>query len=131
MLSKQNNIATFWLAPGFRKFEAYEATAGFQKISDSHPFIPEEMHIIEDDETSYYKTTNPCKNQTLHAQPRKVNIDLTQEMENLKQHWSIPVVKLTHDEEGTSDEALLLRYHRNLGYISLLPSRHATNRGYT
>ena len=46
-------------------------------------------------------------------------MDLTQEMANPKQHWSIPVVKPTQDEEVIFDEALLLRYHRNLGYISL------------
>ena len=37
MLSKHNNVATFWLAPGFGEFEAYEATADFNKASNSHP----------------------------------------------------------------------------------------------
>ena len=59
ILSKHNNTATFWLAPRFKRNEAYEATVGFQKSFDSHPFIVEEVHIIEEDETSYYKTTDP------------------------------------------------------------------------
>ena len=58
MLSKHNNIATFWLAPRLRTFEAYPFSAGFQKASDSHPFIAEEVLIKEDDETSYCKSTN-------------------------------------------------------------------------
>ena len=45
-------------------------------------------------------------------------MDLTQEMVNPQQHWAIPVVKPTQDEEGMSDEALLLRYHRQFGHIS-------------
>ena len=39
MLSKHNNVATFWLAPGLREFEAYEATACFNAANDSHSFI--------------------------------------------------------------------------------------------
>ena len=51
MLSKHNNVATFWLAPGFRKFEAYEATVGSNEATDSHPFIADQVHIREEDET--------------------------------------------------------------------------------
>ena len=65
------------------------------------------MHIIEDDENSYCKSTNPLKDKTLRDQPRKVNMDLAQEMVSPQQHWDIPVVKLTQDEEGMSDEVLL------------------------
>ena len=39
MLRKYNNVATFWLAPGYRQFEAYDATAGFQEATDSHVSI--------------------------------------------------------------------------------------------
>ena len=81
-LSKHNNVATFWLAPGYRQFEAYEATAGFHKATDSKPFIAEEVHIIQDDDTSYRKTTNPWNTPTKQDQPRKVNMDITQDMVN-------------------------------------------------
>ena len=63
MLSKHNNVATFWLAPRFSQFEAYEATAGFHEASDSHSFIAEEVHIIGDDNAFYCKTTNLLKGQ--------------------------------------------------------------------
>ena len=76
------------------------------------------MHIIEDDKTSYCKSTNPWKDKTPHDQPRKANMDLTQEMVNPQQYWAIPVVKPARDEEGMSNEALLLRYHRLFGHIS-------------
>ena len=76
MISKHNNVATFWLAPGFREFEAYEATAGFHKASDSHPFIAEQVHIIENDETSYSKPANPWKSKPQQAHPRGVDMDL-------------------------------------------------------
>ena len=82
ILIKHNNVAAFQLAPGFRKFEVYKATAGFQKASNSHPLIVEEVYRIEDDDNSYRKPTHPWKDQTLHAQPQKVNMDLTQEMTN-------------------------------------------------
>ena len=58
MLNKHKNVVAFWLAPGLRQFEIYEATVGFNKLSDSHRFISEKVHIIEDDETSYCKSTN-------------------------------------------------------------------------
>ena len=45
-------------------------------------------------------------------------MDLTQEMVNPQQHWIIPVVKPTQDEEGMPDESLLLRYHMQFGHIS-------------
>ena len=64
MLSKHNNVATFWLAPEFRKFEAYEATACFHKSSDSHLFIADQVHIIEEGETSYCKPANPWTSET-------------------------------------------------------------------
>ena len=118
MISKHKNVATFWLAPGFRKFEAYEATTVFQKASDIHPFIAEDMHIIEENDFFYYKPTNPWKYQTQHVQPRKVNMGLNQEMKNPQQHYAIPAVKSTQDEEGISDEALLLGYHRQFRHIS-------------
>ena len=59
MLSKHNNVVIFWLAPDFRQVEVYEATASFQKATDSQTFIAEEMHIIEDNKTSYCKPKNP------------------------------------------------------------------------
>ena len=49
-LSKLNNVATFRLAPGFRQFEAYAATAGFHTHDNEYPIIAKEAHIIEDDE---------------------------------------------------------------------------------
>ena len=45
-------------------------------------------------------------------------MDLSQEIVNPQQHWAIPIVKPTQDEEGMSDEALLLRYHRQFRHIS-------------
>ena len=89
------------------------------------------MHIIEDDETSYCKTTNPLKDKTLHDQPRKVNMNLAQEMVSPQQHWAIPVVKPTQDEEGMSDEVLLLRYHRKFGHISFSRFQDMVNRSHT
>ena len=43
-------MATFRLAPGFRQFEAYAATAGFHTHDNEYPIIAKEAHIIEDDE---------------------------------------------------------------------------------
>ena len=107
-----NNVATFWLAPGYRQFEAYEATVDFQNKTDSQSFIAEEEHIIKDDETFYCNPTNLWTNKSQHDQPRHVNMDLTQEMVNLQQHWVIRLLNPAQDEEGISDEGLLLRYHR-------------------
>ena len=59
MLSKNSNIAIFWLPLGFREFEAYEATAGFTEANDSQPIIADQVHMIEDDEIPYCKPTNP------------------------------------------------------------------------
>ena len=84
----------------------------FKKASKNHPFIAEEVCIIEDDEISYCKSSKYFKDQTLHVQPHKVNVYPTQEMANPQQQWSIYVVKPTQDEEDMSDETLLLRYHR-------------------
>ena len=58
------------------------------------------------------------KDKTLRDKPRKVNMDLAQEMVSPQQHWDIPVVNLTQDEEGMSDEVLLFRHHRKFGHIS-------------
>ena len=77
MISKHNNVSIFWFAPGFREFEAYEATAGFHEVTDSHPFIADQVHIIEEDETSYCKSANPWKNEPQYAHPCKVDMDLT------------------------------------------------------
>ena len=59
MLSKHNNVTTFWITHGFREFEAYDATAGFHEVTNSHPFIADQVNIIEEDEISYCKPTNP------------------------------------------------------------------------
>ena len=63
MLSKHNNMTAFWFALGFREVEAYEATSGFNEASYRHHFIVEHVHIIEDDETSYCKLSNPWKSE--------------------------------------------------------------------
>ena len=39
ILSKHNNVAIFWLAPEFKEFEAYDATAGFNEAADSQTVI--------------------------------------------------------------------------------------------
>ena len=76
MLIKHNNVAIFWLALGFREFEAYEDTTGFHEASNSHPFIAYQVHIIEEEETSYYKPANPWKSEPLHVHHRKVDVDV-------------------------------------------------------
>ena len=118
MLSKHNNFATFWLDPGFREFEVYDTNSSFHEATDSHPFIADQVQIIEEDEISYCNHDNPWKSEPHHAHPRKVDMDLTIYISIFSKHWNIPLLEPTIDEEGISDEALLLRYHRKFGHIS-------------
>ena len=76
MISKHNNVAILWLAPGFREFDTYETATSFHEATDSHPFITNQMHIIEEDKTSYCKTANLWKSEPQYTLPRKVDIDL-------------------------------------------------------
>ena len=110
ILSKNNNVATFWLAPGFREFEAYEATADFNESSNSQPFIADQVHIIEESETSYCKSSNPWKSKPQQAHPRGVDMNLAKYKPS--KQWKIHMVEPTDNEDGMSDEALPLRYHR-------------------
>ena len=48
ILSKNSNVATFWLAHGFREFESNEANTGFIEVNNSQPIIVDQVHIIED-----------------------------------------------------------------------------------
>ena len=57
-LSKLNNIATFWLVPSFREFDAYETMAGITSATDIDPIISGEVYIIEDEELPYCKPLN-------------------------------------------------------------------------
>ena len=52
-------MAALWLTPGFRKLEVYEANVGFNEATDSHPFIADQVHLIEEDDTSYCKPASP------------------------------------------------------------------------
>ena len=47
-LSSTNNVATFYMAPRFREFEAYKVKAGFK--DDNKLILTEPVNIIEDDE---------------------------------------------------------------------------------
>ena len=49
-LNQKSNVASFRMAPGFRQFEAYEVTAGFDDNYDSDPLISQEAAIIENEE---------------------------------------------------------------------------------
>ena len=77
MLSKHNNVATIWVAPVFREFEAYEVAVCFHKASDSHPFIVDQVHIIKEDETSYCKPANLWNSEPQQAHPRSFDMSLT------------------------------------------------------
>ena len=54
-------MGTFRLDPGFRTFEAYQATARFNKTYEGDLVISHEAHIIEDDDIIYCKPVNPWK----------------------------------------------------------------------
>ena len=112
MLNANSNIATFRLAPGFREFEVYEAVAVFTAATDSNPLIAEQVHIIDDDEIRYCKTTNPWKVRPKQHHPRTVDMDLNKHISNPSDDMNIPIVQPTKDEEVITDEALILTYHR-------------------
>eukprot|EP00978_Attheya_sp_CCMP212_P030428 scaffold111925_cov48-Attheya_sp.AAC.1 len=51
-LSVATNVATFRTAPGYRKFDAFCAEAGFTSVDDEEPllFLCQEANLISDDE---------------------------------------------------------------------------------
>ena len=49
----------------------------FHESTNSHLFIEEQIHIIEEDDISYCKPVNHWKFQPLHVHPRKVDMELT------------------------------------------------------
>ena len=112
MLSAISNVSTFWLAPRFREFEAYEAVADFTAETDSNSLISDQVHIIEDDEILCCKPTHSWKVQPQQDHPRKVSIDLTTQITNPSKNRDIPIVQPNNDEEGMTYEALLLRCHK-------------------
>ena len=108
-------MATFTLAPGFRKFEAYEATAGLSDATDENPIIADETHIIKTEpqkQTPYCKPANPWKERhaVKHPSPNKQN-------NTPLQHMHIPIVE-TSEDKLAKDTSLLLHYHRRFGHIS-------------
>ena len=59
-LDKASNVATFHLAPGYNKFEAFCAEAGLDpKQEDTKPIIAEEARIVSDDEDDPMDMNDP------------------------------------------------------------------------
>ena len=128
-LSSDNNVATFYMAPTFREFEAYEVKAGFK--DSKQLIVTEPVNIIEDDEGNvpFILHPNPWKEgdiTKLEGGNNKVEGDNMSKPchtcmivpETKPLGYNIPIVEADTDEKSGSDEELLMQYHHAFGHIS-------------
>jgi hypothetical protein len=123
-------VASFRLAPGFRQFEAYEATAGFDSNYDSDPIISHEAAIIEDEEetATYCPPVNPWLEGGTQCTPTEVSIDMNKPVPLQPTVHGIPMVD-PEEDRAASDASLLLQYHRQFGHISFTKLKHMAKLG--
>ena len=103
------NVASFSIAPWFRRFEAYEATAGFDHNYNSDPITSQEAHIIEDEESANtnYQPTNPWMKVILTSKPTILSMDMNKPLRLQKTIQGIPIDE-SEDNEVTPNATLLL-----------------------
>lgn len=109
-------MASFRLAPGYRAFEAYQATAGFDNTQGRDLLISHEANSIDSDEVQYCKPDNPWKADK--ASPRTVKMDLDKTTQPKRLHRNNPMVDGDPMQIEGSNMALLHRYHQIFGHIS-------------
>ena len=118
------------MAPGFRKFEAYEATAGFDDNYDSDPLTYQESTIIEDDEcaTTYCHPINPWLQGGSSSTLIEVSMEMNKHVHLQPTFQEIPIAESKADEV-TPDATLLLQYHRQFGHISFTKLKYMAKMG--
>ena len=119
---KLNNEATFRMAPGYKEFEACEATAGFGEKYEDDPLLSNETHIIEDDDEIYCKLINYWKEEARKDQFQVIYIYLDKSAPPAHKYGKISVLEVEDKESGESNEILLLIIRQRVRHM--IPSPH-------
>ena len=120
-LGKTDNVATFFIAPGYRKFEAFCAKAEMDYAQEQlDPIIADETLVVSDDEDDIKNESinsslmDPKREDWSHPVDTIFDFDL-----NATKKRDIPnVIEDEEDHQATSNTAELLRYHHKFGHIS-------------
>ena len=131
-LGKDDNVATLYTAPGFRKFESFCATAGIDYEQETaNPIIATETLIVSDDdqENDSFENLSKEPQEEDWCQP----IDTTFEFQ-LNKGTGPAIIEAEDDESGikeqpTSNAAELLRYHHAFGHVSFLKLKEMAKMG--
>ena len=120
-LGKQDNVATFHTAPGFRKFEAFCATAEINYAEEQiNPIIAHETLVVTDDDED--ESAKDSSNST-SKEPQREDWCKPAEMEfdfnlNGPQKQRPNIIKNEEQNIPTSAIAELLRFHHQFGHVS-------------
>ena len=130
-LGKNDNVATFDLAPGYKQFDLFCQAAAFSDEDETSPLLAHEINIIPDDTeaddiTTPFQPSNVWKegdNQSQQSTPTStdMNIDTPQTTDStMPRKYNIPIVEddAPTTKAPTTVEAELLRYHQQFGHIS-------------
>ena len=146
-LSESNNVATFTLAPNFKRFQAFCAEAGLDPTTEDSNIttLTACPTLIPDEDTGMSKTDrveeqpqNPWTSKS-YPEPTDFNFDQAPQSETKGRKYGIPVVEdddtppiVQADEEerqDLTDSALLLRLHQQFGHISFSKLQEMARKG--
>jgi len=113
-LGKKDNVATFYLAPGFTKYQAFCTEIGNDLGTESEP-IAQPVNIIEDDETEDDVIPELVKPMTDRwSDPIPTDFEFTPSHHDANQ----PNVVLDEEEnQPMSDMAKLLKIHHQFNHL--------------
>ena len=117
-LGSEDNVATFALAPGYNKFDAFCAKADLDPdLEYMDPLIVDETQVVTDDEDEVKEIPNKepyfFDAESEERTPRQMNFDL-----NGPPSITVQVQAEEEDKPLENDVAELLRQQHNFGHIS-------------
>jgi hypothetical protein len=128
-LGENDNVATFSLAPGFERFEAFCAEVGFD-YEDRQLIYAEPAELVSDDEDEQ-SVTSAREENTHEWQDRSEPTTVFFDGEESTQSNERPPTVIVDEEDRMPDNAAaeLLRLHHNFGHVSFRKLQRMAHKG--
>lgn len=131
-LAPTNNVATLRLAPGYTKYQAFCAEAGYD--DDDEPVVAQPATLISDDEDEATSEVpidadlycEPCSPPT-PTTPSPTEFDLNGTEEQRKQ--APVIIEEEEDRQPTTEAAEFLKIHQQFGHASFKKLRVMAQKG--
>jgi hypothetical protein len=115
-LGRENNVATFYLAPGYKKFKAFCTEIGPSSQNDIDPILACETGIVSDEDESpetQVEFTDKDKDVWKPAtEPQQFDLNVSSDEDTAE------MVDNEEDRQTVTDASLLLKYHHKFGHMS-------------